>query len=55
MTNGENLKVAKTSSQRQKDYIEKRKTIGLKQVHGLWAKPEHHKKIKEYAKTFENK
>lgn len=44
-------KSAKTIAQRQADLRQRRADEGLTEVRGIYAKPEHHSKIKTFAKT----
>ena len=46
---------AKTTAQRQSDLRQRRTEEGLTEVRGLYAKTEHHAKIKAYAKTLQKK
>lgn len=46
---------AKTIAQRQADLRQRRADEGLTEVRGVYAKPEHHAKIKAFAKTLQKK
>lgn len=39
----------KTTAQRQQSWRERRKQDGFTEVRGIWARPEHHRKIREAA------
>jgi hypothetical protein len=45
----------KTNQERQKSYRERAKNKGLSEVRGIYAKSEHHKKIKVYANKIEKR
>lgn len=51
----EQEKTAKTVAERQANLRQRRAQEGLTEVRGLYAKPEHHAKIKAYAKTLRKK
>lgn len=44
---------AKSTADRQKALRERRAAQGFIEVRGIWAKPEHHQQIKQYAKLLE--
>lgn len=46
---------AKTLAQRQAELRQRRAEEGLTEVRGLYAKPEHHAKIKAFAKALQKK
>lgn len=46
---------AKSIAQRQADLRQRRADKGLTEVRGLYARPEHHAKIKAFAKTLQKK
>lgn len=46
--------MAKTGAQKQKDRRIRLSQQGLTEVRGIYAKPEHHKLIKEFAKQLSN-
>lgn len=46
---------AKTAAKRQAELRQRRAEEGLTEVRGLYAKPEHHAKIKAFAKTLQKK
>ena len=46
---------SKTLAQRQADLRQRRADEGLTEVRGLYAKPEHHAKIKAFAKSLQGK
>lgn len=51
----EQKKPAKSVAQRQADLRQRRADDGLTEVRNLFAKPEHHAKIKAFAKTLQKK
>ena len=46
---------SKTLAQRQADLRQRRADEGLTEVRGLYAKPEHHAKIKAFGKSLQGK
>lgn len=44
---------AKTNAQKQADLRQRRQAEGKTEVRGIYAKPEHHSKIKAFAKTLD--
>lgn len=44
---------AKTTAQRQQALRQRRAELGLQEVRGIYAKPEHHALIKAYAKQLQ--
>jgi len=44
---------AKTPNERQQTFKKRQQEAGLKEIRNLWAKPEHHPKIKDYVKVID--
>jgi len=44
---------AKTAAERQQAFKQRQQEAGLKEIRNLWAKPEHHPKIKDYVKVID--
>ena len=49
------LLMSKTNAQLQKDYRDRKRKAGLVEVRNVWARPEDHERIKQYAKRLNKK
>lgn len=45
----------KSTNERQQAFKQRQKEAGLKEIRNLWAPPEHHERIKAYAKKLQAK
>lgn len=49
------MAAAKTTAERQREFKEKKKRLGLKEVSGLWAHKDDHNEIKRYVQMLEDR